>query len=177
MALSVAFSSLAAFALNLIPASAEAVRYSVGEPSDFQDGCQDGCACPISVFPLQGAFVLTPVGQQDGFDVFDVTDVEWVIVSDPTGERLVTGSGQFRISQEPEPLQRLGLDLSIEGRSPVHFDSGFVHATVTWPDVEIAIAMNDFFCYDNVFSLHAQPEGPITMVPDTWGRIKGSYRP
>jgi hypothetical protein len=155
-------------------ATAGTTRYALDEPSEFQDGCQNACECPVSILALRGTFHLAPVGNQDGFEVFDVADVQWVIQSDFQEDTVVAGSGALRIRPE---LQRLELDLSMGGGEPVHFDSGLVPVTATWPAIEVAIARNGFFCYDNVFALSARPEAPVAVSPSTWGRIKASYGP
>jgi hypothetical protein len=155
---------------------AETTGYVLEEPSDFQDGCQDGCACPIVVLPLRGTFCLTPAGQGRDFKVFDVRDVSWVIANDVLGDTFVVGSGTFRILSGADPLQRLELDLVIGEQAPVHFDSGLVPAAAEFPEIEVSIAMNDFFCYDNVFSVHARPDESITVQATNWGRIKSLYK-
>ena len=167
--------SCAAMTLLPVTASAEAARYALEPLSEFQDGCQDGCACPITVRSLEGTFVLTPLGHQDDFELFDVTDVAWIIKNDSPGT-FVSGSGTFRIRAGADPAQRLELDLSIGSSDPIRFDSGLVPVAATWPNIEVAIAMNGFFCYDNVFSVNARPGISISVEPTSWGRAKGRYR-
>jgi len=168
--------SCAVWALLPATTSAEAVRFALEPSSDFQDGCQDGCACPITVSSLEGTFVLISLGHQDDFELFDVTDVAWIIGNDGPGA-LVSGSGTFRIRAGADPAQRLELDLSIGGGEPIRFDSGLVPVAATWPGIEVAIAMNGFFCYDNVFSVNARPGISISVEPTSWGGVKGRYQP
>jgi hypothetical protein len=92
--------------------------------------------------------------------VFGVNDVEWDVLFDfPGGQVPVTGTGTLRISQPPEPMQRLEMDLAVGDEAPVHFDSGLVPVQAEFPVLNIAVAENGFYCYDSVFTIHAAPEG------------------
>lgn len=170
-------SILAFLVLAVGPVAAEPGRYLLQAPSNFQDGCQEGCACPVAVLSLGGTFSLTPAGREGDFEVFDVDDVAWLIAADAPGETTVLGSGTFRIRGGADPLQRLQLDLVVGDGASVHFDSGVVPVVAGFPRIDVSIARNGFFCYDHVFSLSALPQAPVAVQPSDWARIKAHYRP
>ena len=166
-----------AFALSVCSpalAFAEPTDYVLIATSDVQDGCLDPCKCPIRLFGLQGSFVLTPVAPSDGFDMFSVTDVQWTIVAFDGTVRAVTGGGTYKIRSIPVPTQCLELDLSIEEAPLVHFDSGLVPVQAEFPVIQVAIAMNGFYCYDNVLTVHTEPQA-VAIDSSTWGRVKALY--
>jgi hypothetical protein len=80
----------------------------------------------------------------------------------------------------------------LEGRGRERFDSGLVPVAVDFPAISVAIAMNDFYCWDTAFDLDAQPEAhgelpglPVEapgaevlgapQPPTSWGTVKALY--
>lgn len=146
--------------------------YELTDQSGYVEGCYDPCMCPIWFTPtLQGTFMLTLVSQGGDDAHFQATDVEWWFAM---GQEtiLVTGSGNYNIEGEQH---RMVLDLFV-GDAPVEqFDSGLVALEGDLQMINIAIAMNDFYCYDQVFYVNAVP-APVKETISTWGSLKSTYR-
>ena len=84
----------------------------------------------------------------------------------------VTGSGFYQIDSGQH---RLTLDLLV-GAEPVRqFDSGLVPLQSEIPGISIAVALNGFYCYDNVFDITARP-APVELTSSTWGSLKSNFR-
>jgi len=141
--------------------------YVLQEESVFEEGCVDGCLCPITMTDLAGAFLLRPAGRDGDFDVFQVSEARWTVF----GNRPVTGSGTLRIDAAGG-LQRLELTLAVGTDPPEAFDSGLVPLEAQLPDIRAAVAMNGFYCFDRVFTIRAEPAEPVAREPTRWGRIK-----
>jgi len=140
--------------------------------SSYQEGCFDPCSCPIMMNDtLQGTFFLSPVGGESGNAVYAVTDVAW---SYRRGEVWiqVAGSGSYTLGPD---RHRLELDLVADDAPLLHFDSGLVAAPGTFPKIEIAAAVNGFFCYDHVFAVSASTV-TVGSEDTTWGALKATYR-
>jgi len=135
-----------------------ATPYALREPSEQQIGCLWQCACPVLFrSPLKGTFALTPNGSDGTYDIFAVSGVNWVVTGDQ-GTHTATGSGTYRKSiAAASPLQRLELDLSLDGGAPLHFDSGVVPESAPWPAVEIDVSRHKEQCYDTLFAVRASP--------------------
>jgi hypothetical protein len=145
--------------------------YELTDQSGYVEGCFDPCMCPIFFNPtLTGSFMLTAVSQGDGA-LFLVTEVEWQFAMG--GETiLVTGSGQYVIEGEQHQMV---LDLFVGDAPLEQYDSGLVPLEGDLQGIVIAIAMNDFFCYDQVFYLDAVP-APVDETVSSWGSLKSIYR-
>jgi hypothetical protein len=149
-----------------------AALYELDADSSYQEGCFDPCACPIMMNDtLRGTFVLSPAGGDGVTSVFAVTDVAWHY---RRGDELVpvTGSGSYTPGPDGH---RLELDLVAGDAAPRHFDSGLVAPIVKFPQIDIAAAVNGFFCYDYVFAISASTGSVISGQP-TWGALKATYR-
>ena len=163
--------------------------YRLDPPSNYQQGCFEPCMCPILMFEgVRGTFATTPLGTDDGFEVFRVRNLRWVLPGAPP--RQVRGSGTYRIDRQAEE-QRMELDLFV-GNDPVqHFDSGIVPAGDVFPDIDVVVSIHGMFCYDVVFELRARaldidprkwpdeldpqaPRGPKELR--TWSLVKSLYR-
>lgn len=162
---------------TLSSARAAPVEYALLAFSEYQVGCQQPCECPILSNDVVGSFLLEPAGSEDGFDLFDISSVHWIVALDPLGEgRVVQGSGKLRIGRAPATLQRLELNLSFSGGEAKRFDSGLVPLGAAFPDLAVAVAMNGFYCYDEVFLLFAVPDTAVTSNQVvSWGRIKSKF--
>jgi hypothetical protein len=155
---------LSAFVLGLAPAAAHAqlgaptvVTYHLEGPSSFQEGCLPPCLCPILFYDnLLGTFDLTQVLPcPPTITCFTLTNIDWVMVDSFGVQRTVTGTGTYQLR---DPQHRLELDVSIDGGPLQHHDSGPVPGGLDFPRIDIAAALNDFVCYDEVFRLHASAD-------------------
>jgi hypothetical protein len=137
--------------------------YLLEKRSSFQRGCFPPCLCPIMIpEPLQGTFVLTPKEFDGLFDIYAVTEVNWVVPMNET-TLIVTGSGTYKIGGEFALLQELSLDLEVGPGQVEHFDSGLVGVSVAFPLIEVRISLHGEVCFDTVFSVSGAP----VSVPPT----------
>ena len=163
---------IAALLLFCAAPAASGVLYQLEETSGYEEGCFDPCMCPVWFNQtLRGTFLVEPAAAMDEFAVFDVTDVN---LSYTQGDETidVTGSGVY---QRGTAQQRLELDLQRGDLPPQHFDSGLVPLTGVYPVIDIAVAVNGFFCYDYVFVIVAQAKA-VNAPYETWGNLKATYR-
>ncbi|MHC5114061.1 MAG: hypothetical protein ACYTGP_06490 [Planctomycetota bacterium] len=156
---------LAAAAMGLLAAPAPAgdpVPYLLGDDARYEHGCYEPCMCPIMMGDLSGSFTLMPVSITGTLDEYVVEDVDWTVTFIGGAPSLhVTGSGTFTRFQEFAVTQTLELDLSIDGGPAEHFTSGTVVVPgYEFPDIDMAVAMNDFYCLDTAFFVDASPAPP-----------------
>ena len=147
-----------AFAAPVSLAAGKPVVYELGPASGFLYGCQPPCLCPIALYEdLTGSFELSFVASTPNwFDVYRVQDVDWLL--DIGGKPVhVTGSGQYEIGGQVALMQHLQLDLSFDGAPARHFDSGLVQGGAGFPALTIDVALNGFYCFDEVFTIEAFP--------------------
>ena len=165
--------------------------YRLTSESFYEEGCYDPCMCPIlHGDDLNGRFLLIPRGVEDGFLVHSVSSVSLKLFG--RLGRTATGSGAYRISLDRPQLQRMELDLRLDGGEPQRFDSGLIPVERPFPGIDITVSMNGMYCYDTVFSIRSLPgrssiarardevprvSGTPTpeIQPTTWGRIKSLY--
>lgn len=148
------------------------VLYRLAPSSSYEEGCQEPCLCPISWSDdLFGTLLVTfDHSSPNWFDYYRVEQVNWVLDFGGVARR-ITGNGEYRVGGPVALTQQLTLDLATDGGAPVHFDSGLVPGGGPVPSIAIAIAMNNFFCYDRVFSLDATPVTAAEIRPYS---MKGS---
>jgi hypothetical protein len=104
----------------------------------------------------RGTFILSYAGFDGLFSEYRIRDVNW-IVSTPSGEVQVTGSGTYRVGGEFAIQQRLEMDLQV-GSNPVeHFDSGLIAGGGGFPQIAISISIHGQVCFDTVFGIDAAP--------------------
>lgn len=165
--------------------------YRLTSESFYEEGCYDPCMCPIlHGDDLNGRFVLVPRGVEDGFLVHSVSNISLKVSG--RNRATATGSGTYRISLDRPQLQRMELDLTLDGGEPQRFDSGLVAVEHPFPGIDITVSMNGMYCWDTVFSIRSTPGRSMetrvrdqiprvsgTPAPDiqptTWGRIKSLY--
>jgi hypothetical protein len=183
----------AALALTSGDLTSRGSDYALADESAFEQGCFAPCECPIfELRGLGGRFTLVPSGTDGGFLAYQVSGVDWAFVRGETVVR-ARGDGTYRWGGEP-PLQQLVLDLSIDGGTVTRFDSGLVPVTAPFPRIAVAVSMNGFYCYDEVFAIQARPMRAASAPTDpvlplgpahglgaagtitTWGAIKDRYR-
>jgi len=162
--------------------------YGLEKGSRFEQGCFAPCMCPVLFQDdLRGRLVLIPFGSENGYDVFQVLDVRWMMLYMGT-ETWVQGSGTYRVNMSLK-LQDLELDLAIGGQPVEHYDSGLVPVRVPPPNLEITISQHGMYCYDTVFTVNATPAPDGFRPPKlqfqqndqpkdaviTWGRLKNLW--
>lgn len=132
--------------------------YSLGESAGYIVGCQPPCKCPlIFAESLTGTFELAYSNSTaDNYDHYAVSNVNWTLVFSGNTFQ-VTGSGQYEIGGPVATQHRLRLDLSFDGGPVQLFDSGLKIASSPIPDLDLSIALNGFYCYDEVFRVDASP--------------------
>ncbi len=138
------------------------VCYSLsGRQSTYEEGCLPPCLCPILYQgPLTGGFKLVTLGQSGLVFEYAVVDVDWrvrPIYGTPPSSRF-KGFGRYtRISGFAGWWHQMELDLSIDGGPLTPFDSGGINGGGEFPLIDIALAKNDFYCYDIVLDILARP--------------------
>lgn len=138
----------------------EGVLYRIDNGSDRQEGCLPPCHCPIRLYDdFVGTFELVESAADRCYTYYKVKKVNWVYY-DGTRDVRVTGEGEYWLSSCRPAQHRLILSLSEDGAAARSFDSGLV-AGGGLPTINIAIAVNQFFCYDTVYNIIANP------VPDS----------
>jgi hypothetical protein len=161
------------FALD--SSSSWATDYSLYELTDesmYLEGCYDPCDCLLMMNPtLQGSFLLNSVSQAEDGAFFEVLEVEWQFIQEDE-TILVTGSGLYQIDSGQH---RLTLDLLVGAQPVRQFDSGLVPLQSEFPGISIAVALNGFYCYDNVFDITAVP-APVDLTSSSWGSLKSNFR-
>lgn len=133
--------------------------YYLTEESTYGEGCLPPCACPW--FPsvaIDGTFELTrtattPLGME-----YKVSNVNWLVTNYDGSTLTVTGSGEYSINTwSLLPTHRMRLKLSFDGGAAQLFDSGTMQWDNNFPRIDIDMAVNDFFCYDQVIGVRALP--------------------
>jgi hypothetical protein len=155
--------SYAAFVCSL-PAAATAqtgVRYALQQGTELtEEYCLPPCACPPHSItaPASGSFLLTLVNSNPLFDEYSITLVDWVAVSGAS-EFVVSGSGSYRIGGEVAITQYMTLDLVINDREPVRFESpvSIIDPKNSFPDISIRLATEQFICQIDSLVLIAGP--------------------
>lgn len=144
------------------------VVYELTGETRFAEGCFFLCDCLIIYTDdIQGSFVLTEVGEEEGFRLFDVTDVDW-IVSLGSEQLVVTGQGEYRIGGASGIEQQLDLQLVINDLPVRKFMSGLADADRDFPEIDAVISMNFMTeCTDTVFHIVAAP------VPEAIPFVRG----
>jgi hypothetical protein len=104
--------------------------------------------------PVVGTLTLTPADSNPLYTTFSVSDLEWRIRTD-RGDRVVTGSGTYRVGGEVAVSQQLTLALKVGDEEILHFDSGLVPEGNRLPDLDAVLSVNGMECYDRVFRVHA----------------------
>ncbi len=161
-------------ALPLPPA--QIARYSI-PGSSYLEGCFGPCDCAVSSKPVVGRFGLANVGAIGGVVAFAVLDVHWSVLNPGTtiiADGIpVTGLGIYELSAAPGS-QRMTLDLTLNGKGPQRFDSGWVPGGGYPRRIDIRVAANGFACFDQVFDLHARQIRPVALLPAV--RLPGDER-
>jgi len=143
--------------------SPQSTLYRLSPKSGFEEGCFPPCECLVHLTDgLMGTFLMTPAAPDPLFQVFDVTEVNWLVPG--LGYR-VTGSGTYRIGGEFARMHQLQLDLKVADREVQHYDSGLIAGGAEFPAIVLSISMNKMICHDTVFNLEAKPVPATEIVP------------
>jgi len=144
------------------------------EDSTYQHGCFEPCDCPILEEQLlEGTFDLVFYPFEGPLWTVAVEQIDWRV---PTLAKSISGSGSYVRAGD---MQRLQLDLAIDDDPATPFDSGWVEGGDAYPEIDVTITMNQFFCYDVVLRVHAAPAlapGTILAVARTdlsWTEMPG----
>ncbi len=155
-------SSLFTAAVFGVTPHVQAETYRLESAAAFETGCFAMCDCPVSTEPLAGTFALRHLEFDGLFDVYEVSDVQWMLPRTPQPVA-ITGSGTYRVGGEFAIQERLSLDLTIDGNEPRHFDSGLLAGGGEFPRIEIVISLNGLVtCTDSVFDVRAASATPTS---------------
>ncbi len=136
--------------------------YHLTDASTYQEGCFLFCDCILYPdWPLGGTFALVPLNINPLFSEFAVVNIDWHISSmTPNGKQdiPVTGVGTYWVGGEVAIQHEMNLDLFIGGDPQQSFHSNLIPGGTEFPDINIILTMNDYFCYDREFDLHAVPD-------------------
>jgi hypothetical protein len=139
------------------------VLYRLSPASSLEEGCFDPCDCPVHLADgVMGTFVMTPAAPDPLFQVYDITNVNWLV---PGLNYRVTGSGTYRIGGEFARMHQLQLDLKVDNRDVQHYDSGLILGGAEFPAIVLSIAMNNMICHDTVFNIQAKPAPTTETIP------------
>lgn len=156
------------FACSLSAGLAQPQLYVLDETSRFEQGCFEGCSCPVSTYDMLGTMRLEFTGFDGLFFNYDVTDVDFTVFIGPS-VMPVRGDGTYRIGGEFARMHELALDLRVGDEPLTRFDSGLLIGGSEFPRIDIAINMNDLICYDTVLTIVADPAPPCD------GDLDGDY--
>src|SRR6185503_17089263 len=151
-----------------VPASS-IIPYALSSNSTFQQGCFDPCDCALQQpVGLTGGFALVPLQPSSVPSEFAVINVNWSApASAPNGAaHHLAGTGIYR--QTPSlagaaPMQRMSLNLTVDGGSLTHFDSGLVPLQSPPGKIDVVVSINGMFCFDTVLSVHAHAIAPLPL--------------
>lgn len=169
--------TLIAASASLVLASAASDHdrdpYLIQRGSAFAQGCFPPCLCPLLYSAnVSGSFSLIEDGSNPLFMSFLVDDFD-VTVDFYDSTKHIVGIGSYVYGGEVAYLQRMELDLSIDGEAPVHLDSGWVPFTQWPPVVDLSVSMNGMFCFDIALWIVASPP-PNPHDLDGDGEVDGA---
>jgi len=152
----VAVASLSTVAATAPSARADPgdITYYLRPGSTNQEGCFGLCACPLQFpKPLRGTFVLTPALPDPTFQVFSVSNVHWRA---PALNETFTGGGEYRFTSGNPGLERMDLDLAINGDAPLHWSSLRRVSPTSLGVISTAVTLSSE-CYNIAITLRATP--------------------
>ena len=159
------------FTLNATPVDeASILRYRLDGEAFYQEGCWDPCLCPITIEqPQAGGFSLVPLPptpEAPTTHQWGVIRIGWFpSISITPANAVTTGSGFYSVgpSDTRPPLnQRMLVALTRPASAEEEYDSGWVGfgpvIGVALPPsrININIADNAFFCYNQVYGVSAR---------------------
>jgi hypothetical protein len=63
----------------------------------------------------------------------------------------------YKYGGEVALVERLGLDLTVDGEPQTHYDSGLVPVGAAFPRIDTSISINNLVCYDTLIHVDAWP--------------------
>lgn len=140
--------------------SEELVPYFIHH-TEYLEGCYAPCRCILRSWIAEGGFYLldintsnNPLRKRYAIIKFHASTVG------PTRlpERSWTGFGIYSLGRSRLANDhRLVLDLNDPTVGFQRFDSGLVPYDNAWPEINIDISTNFFYCFNHAFYLHARP--------------------
>jgi len=142
------------------------VLYRLDPASEWTEGCFDPCACPIFIVDdLLGTMTLTfDHADPAGFDHYRVERLSWLYTQGPD-DHYVCGVGEYLRGGQVVLLERLTLDLSVDGETAQTFDSGLRPASAAFPAIDVEVSLHGMVCFDTVFRVAARPVPVREIVP------------
>ena len=140
---------------------AEIHPYRLLRDSTFQRGCFGTCDCLLmEPQPVLGTFALVGLQRNPLFTEFAVVNVRWrtALLSDTTETTVpIRGFGMYTYGGEFALVERLGLNLTVDGEPMTHYDSGLVPVGASFPRIDTSISIDDLVCYDTLIHVDAWP--------------------
>ena len=127
--------------------------------SHYQEGCLPPCACPIFQRRALGRFGLLDLGPTSDPTVhhYALVDVAWSTPPPAPATQRFKGFGIYSLNTGTA-THRLVCDLTDGNALTQRFDSGVVAGGSSFPPlIDISVAVNGFYCYDQVFVIRAKP--------------------
>ncbi len=141
------------------PVSTGSTIFRLGSDSNFSEGCLDPCKCPIFLGgEVRGTMILRPVFLGGTFEQYEVSQINWTQDLNGVETKIKGDKGIYtRISGFAGWTNQLELFLSIDGGPVAKFDSGSVAGGGDFPNIDLTIADNDFYCYNQIIRVAANP--------------------
>lgn len=156
------------------------VLYTLTPGSSFQEGCVAPCMCPVRLPEvLTGTFLLVPAGSDPLFTNYNLDEISWTAFDSNGGIiHKITGQGTYKLGGEVALMQQLTLDLSIDGGSSQHFDSGQVAGGSEFPSLSISSVSHGTSCYKVSIDIKASPQQNASFIanldnPTTGQKVSG----
>ncbi len=143
--------------------------YRLTTAATCANGCVGACDCATVIDTLRGTFRLRYTGSDPLNDYYAVSDVYLASAPGGTEQRFV-GSGTYQVGGDFALVQRMQLDLWINGAPPTHFDSGSVPVSNPPKDgLDVTVSITGAICYDTILDLVAVPVPQTEILPYTLG--------
>lgn len=151
------------------------VLYTLTPGSTFQEGCVAPCMCPVRLPEvLTGTFRLIPAGFDPLFTNYNLDEISWTAFDSNGGiVHKITGQGTYKLGGEVALTQQLTLDLSIDGGSSEHFDSGLIAGGSEFPAISIPSVSNGASCYQVSIDIKASPQQNDSIIANLDNPING----
>lgn len=134
------------------------IFYELTSDSSFFQGCVGPCICPVQeVGQIEGTFDLVLMTPSSLFTRYAMTKIHWTRINSEQVIRRITGNGTYQIGGQVSLMQQMTQFLSVDGKSPVTFDSGLVPVKSPFPDISIEVDLGKQ-CHDLWMNIGAEPE-------------------
>ena len=151
------------------------ILYSLERGSVFENGCFGPCDCLVRTSgPMKGAFTFYRTSVDPLYQHYALVNIDWIYTQadSATGTPRVvhvTGHGTYDVGGEVALLQRLTLDVMLDARGPLHFDSGLGPVLATFPAFDATAFLHGNACLDSAFRVIAGPFGSGSVGPGSGG--------